>query len=53
MFARAAVNSLKATGWEIFLARLFGKKTVVTEIGMRVTTHWYRGKHYLTGCKRV
>ena len=46
----AAVETLKAKWCEIWLARIFGKKTVATDSGCTVTMYHWRGKSYLTNC---
>lgn len=48
----AAVETLKAKWWEIWLARIFGRKSVATDSGFTVTMHKWRGKIYLTSSVR-
>ena len=47
----AAVETLTAKRWEIWLARVFGVKCVAIDSGCTVTVHKWRGKSYLTNCK--
>ena len=44
----ASINTLKASGWTLWAARLFGKKRVVDTPDGRVVTHSWRGLRYLT-----
>ena len=47
----SALNTLRASRLEIFLAKLFGVKRVAQDSGCAVTMHYWRGKYYLTDCK--
>jgi hypothetical protein len=42
------MNTLIASRWTLFLARLFGVKRVTEDGSVRVTTYYWRGKFYLT-----
>jgi len=46
----SAVETLRAKWWEIWLARIFGKKHVATDSDCTVTMYEWRGKRYLTNC---
>jgi len=48
----ASLNTLQAKWWEIWMARIFGKKLVATDSGCTVTIYHWRGKSYMTDCLR-
>jgi len=47
-----ALNTLRASKLTIFLAKLFGVKTVGYDSGCTITMHYWRGKYYLTDYKQ-
>lgn len=49
----AAINTCEAGCWEILFAKLFGKKTVGNDAGCEVTVYHWRGKSYMTDCKKA
>lgn len=53
VFPIAAVNTLSAKWWEIWLARLFGKKSTGVDSGCKVTVHKWRNKYYLTDMRKT
>ena len=44
------IATIRASKYDLLLARLFGKKVVVTDSGCTVTMRVFRGKVYLTKC---
>ena len=50
-FVGPAFSTLKAPTWKIWLARIFGRKAVACDSGMRVTTYRWRGTTYITDCR--
>jgi hypothetical protein len=44
----AALHTLKASWYELLLARMFGVKRVAQDSGGTVTMYYWRGKYYLT-----
>lgn len=46
----AALETLVAKRWDIWRAKIFGKKIVVTDGCCVVTMYRWRGKTYLTKC---
>lgn len=48
----AALNTLRASRLTVLLARMFGRKSTVTDSGCTVTIYEWRGKMYLTDCKQ-
>jgi len=44
---KAALNNLDASWTTFTLARLFGKKVVADDSGMKVTMKYWKGKFYL------
>ncbi len=47
-YFKEACNTLKASRWQLFMARLFGKKIVNHDGWCVVTFYQYRGVLYLT-----
>lgn len=50
-FFREALNSLKATRWELFKAKLFGLHSIQTDGYFECEMVSYKGKHYLLSFK--
>jgi hypothetical protein len=55
---KAAVNTLKASRFKVWLAIVFGKKVIVVDegandYGCEVTMHKFRGTYYLTDYRRL
>lgn len=50
-YFREAVNTLKATRWELLCARFFGKKREATDNGTTVVFREWRDKLYLIDVK--
>ena len=46
-YFKEALNTVKASRIELWLARILGKKKVVEAEGLRLTFYWWRGKSYL------
>lgn len=42
----SGVNTLKASRWEFFKARVFGKKVITEDCGCKLTLLHYKGKYY-------
>jgi len=47
-----AINTLKATRWELFKARLFGKTVKGWDGDITVTLKFYKGHYYLIGVEK-
>lgn len=47
----SALNTLRASRLQIFLAKVFGVKRVCEDSGYIVTMHYWRGKYYMTNLK--
>lgn len=43
----AALRSLRASHWEMLMARLFGRKVVTEDCGRRVVFREWRGRLYM------
>jgi hypothetical protein len=50
VFPLAALNSLQASRWTIFMAKLFGEKVVGADGDYQVVAYKWRGKLYFTDC---
>ena len=48
----AALDALLASWLQITMAKVCGKKVVGEDSGCTVTGYWWRGKLYMTDCKR-
>lgn len=46
-YLKAAFNTITASWWEIWLARIFGTRQVGVDPCGRVTAYRWRGKHYI------
>lgn len=44
----AALRTLRASRWEMMMARLFGRKIVTEDCGKRVVCRRWRGRIYMT-----
>lgn len=47
MFFKSACNTLKATRWQLWMARLFGQKHVGSDGNHQAIGYYYRGRFYL------
>lgn len=45
--------SLTASRWAVFIARLFGKKSVHIDSGYRIVIHHYKGVSYVTSARKT
>lgn len=43
-----AINTLKASRWKLFIARLLGKKNVYSDSHCTVTIYTFKGTAYIT-----
>ncbi len=50
IFPLAAVQTLKASRWTVWMARLFGEKIIGGDGTYRVVGYHWRGKMYVTDC---
>lgn len=48
----AALNTLTAPWWKLWLARHFGDPFIGFDSGCRVLGYYWRGKYYVTDCQR-
>lgn len=52
-FPEAAINTIRANRWELFLAGIFGVKRVVNDdTGCKLFMRYWRGKYYLMSYKQ-
>lgn len=49
-FLPEALNTMRASRRTLLLARLFGRRTIVQDLGCTLTMHEYRGTRYLAAC---
>ena len=47
-FVIPALNTVRASRWELLKAKLFGVKNITEEDGCKVVLYKYKGKFYLT-----
>jgi hypothetical protein len=51
-WAAAAIRTLHASRWEVFKARLFGRRFTGEDNGHTIVGHEYGGKFYLTDYRK-
>lgn len=53
VFPAAALRTLKASRWTLWMARLFGEKVLGADDGYWVVAYKWRGKLYFVGSGKV